>query len=116
MAFPGGKPLTVVAGTNQLKSKRSQDMPQFTVDDFEKLQCKMDAPDSAMHDVMQTVRDRMGRNAIAPGANKELVQTGYRLESFFDVKRIPLEVKKRQSRRKLRYANDCIIILICMCI
>ena len=43
---------------------------------------------------MTAIRKRLGRKAIVPNAKKELVDAGHKLEEFYDVERIPMEVKK----------------------
>ena len=44
---------------------------------------------------MSKVQKRMGRKAIVPNAKKKLIDTGRALDEFYDVKRVPFEVKRK---------------------
>ena len=43
---------------------------------------------------MTTIRKRIGFSAIEKNANQQLLDTGRKLEDFYEVKKIPMEVKK----------------------
>ena len=95
MTILGGKPLKVVAGTSDNKLKRKQSVDPLTVEDLAELQSDIDAPDKTMGKFMSKVQKRMGRKAIVPNAKKKLIDTGRALDEFYDVKRVPFEVKRK---------------------
>ena len=47
-----------------------------------------------MDKILGTIRKRLGRKAIVPNAKKHLNDVGRQLDDFYDVKRVPMEVKK----------------------
>ena len=47
-----------------------------------------------MDKILQAVRRRMGRKAIARNAKQGLIDAGRRLDEFYDVKTVSMEVKK----------------------
>ena len=92
--YPGGKPLTLITGTSDNKLKRKKSIDPLTVEDLVELQTDIDAADKTMGIIMSKVQKRMGRKAIVPNAKKKLIDTGRRLDDFYDVKRVPFEVKR----------------------
>ena len=58
------------------------------------LQVEIDASNSTMSKIMTTIRKRIGFSAIEKNANQQLLDTGRKLEDFYEVKKIPMEVKK----------------------
>ena len=94
MSISGGKPLTVIAGTSDNKSKRDPQVGQLSVDDLSQLQVEIDASNHTMNKIMTTIRKRIGFKAIEKNANQGLLQAGRRVEDFYAVKKIPMEVKE----------------------
>ena len=43
---------------------------------------------------MKKIRERIGAKAIAPNANADVVASGYRVDRFYKVKKVMVEVKK----------------------
>ena len=85
----GGRPLTMTVGASTANTAGV-----LSSADLSSLQAEIGASNDTMHKIMKTIRGRIGKNAIEPGANAQIVEEGKKLDSFFRVKKIPMEVSK----------------------
>ena len=67
----GGRPLTMTVGASTAKTAGV-----LSSADLSSLQAEIGASNDTMHKIMKTIRGRIGKNAIEPGANAQIVEEG----------------------------------------
>jgi hypothetical protein len=76
------------------------------------LQCDIEATNETMHTIMSKIRKKFGQNSIIPNANHGIVEAGKKLDRFYDVKRISLELKKKVGKKIVTYKEDKDVVYV----
>ena len=81
----GGKPLSITAGTSDLKFNRKAALNPLTDKAVIELQHEFSGTNFSVQKVVQWVRHYLGRKALAPHAVKKAQEKGKELLSFYAV-------------------------------